>query len=124
MSETKCIQMRKHVYNARARCSKESEKTLEARIRRETEVRGGIALKYTSQYHRGMPDRILLLPGGSILFVEVKTTGCKPTKLQLRAHEQLRALGFTVGVVDSTIGVDALCDAMDDLIALNEENEV
>ena len=82
--------------------AKESEKTLEARLVREIEARGGMALKYTSQYHRGIPDRICLLPGGQVIFVELKSTGQKPTKLQEHAMEKLTSLGFDCLVIDTT----------------------
>lgn len=80
----------------------ESEKTLEARLRKEIEKRGGIALKHTAQYHRGIPDRIILMPGGYTFFVELKSTGKKPTALQNRAMQKLNLLGFSCAVVDST----------------------
>ena len=81
---------------------KESEKTLEARLVREIEARGGMALKYTSQFHRGIPDRICLLPPGILTFVELKSTGQKPTKLQEHAMEKLTSLGFDCLVIDTT----------------------
>ena len=81
---------------------KESEKTLEARLVREIEARGGMALKYTSQFHRGIPDRICLLPPGVLTFVELKSTGQKPTKLQEHAMEKLISLGFDCLVIDTT----------------------
>ena len=81
---------------------KESEKTLEARLVREIEARGGMALKYTSQYHRGIPDRIVLMPYGRIYFVELKSTGKTPTKLQVHAMRQLQERGFIAWVVDDT----------------------
>lgn len=80
----------------------ESEKTLEARLRQEVEKLGGKALKLSAQMHRGLPDRMVLLPPGQITFVEMKTTGKKPTKLQEKCHRELRSLGFDVYVVDST----------------------
>lgn len=80
----------------------ESEKTLEARLRKEVEKRGGMALKLSAQLHRGLPDRLILMPGGRAYFAEIKTTGKKPTKLQEKCHRELRSLGFTVWVVDST----------------------
>ena len=48
----------------------------------------------------GMPDRMILLPGGRIGFVEVKAPGKKPRPLQVKRHGQLRALGFPVFVLD------------------------
>ena len=80
----------------------ESEKTLEARLVREIEARGGMALKYTSQFHRGIPDRIILLPFGMIGFVELKSTGKTPTKLQAHAMLKLHKLGFDTFVIDCT----------------------
>lgn len=89
----------------------ESEKTLEARLRREVEKLGGKALKLSAQMHRGLPDRMVLLPPGQITFVEMKTTGKKPTKLQEKCHRELRSLGFDVYVVDSTESLEgALAD--------------
>lgn len=92
---------------------KESEKTLEARLVREIEARGGMALKYTSQFHRGIPDRICLLPHGLVFFVELKSTGQKPTKLQQHAMQQLEKLGFITRVVDSTESLDRLLWILD-----------
>lgn len=87
---------------------KESEKTLERRLKAEVEARGGIALKFTSQYHRGIPDRICLFPGGRVAFVELKTTGEKPTPLQCHEMGRLRALGFPVNVVAGSEDLNAL----------------
>ncbi|WP_106494147.1 VRR-NUC domain-containing protein, partial [Escherichia coli] len=50
---------------------------------------------------RSIPDRIVLLPGGRIIFVECKSPGKPPRPDQLREHGRLRALGFTVVVLDS-----------------------
>ena len=91
----------------------ESEKDLEARLRREVKKRGGLALKLLSQLHRGLPDRLILMPCGLTYFAEIKTTGKKPTKLQLRCHEQLRALGFRVFVIDSTASLEEALSVID-----------
>ena len=88
----------------------ESEKTLEARLRRDVGKKGGMALKLSAQLHRGLPDRLILMPGGRAYFAEIKTTGKKPTKLQEKCHRELRDLGFDVFIVDST---DSLLDALD-----------
>lgn len=92
---------------------RESEKTLEARLVREIEARGGMALKYTSQFHRGIPDRICLMPGCCTYFVELKSTGQKPTKLQEHAMRRLRELGHIVTVIDSTEALDQFLDNID-----------
>lgn len=77
------------------------EKLYEYRLVKAVEARRGIALKQTSEYRRGIPDRLVLLPHGRIEWVELKSDGKKPTRLQLLTHERLRALGFRVVVIDS-----------------------
>ena len=81
---------------------KESEKTLEARLVAGVKLRGGMTVKLTSQFHRGLPDRLVLLPFHTACFVELKSTGKKRTALQELAGEQLEALGFRVFVIDSS----------------------
>ena len=76
------------------------EKITEQKLVRAVKAAGGIAVKLVSPGFDGMPDRLLLLPGAKIAFVEVKAMGCKPRPLQIRRHELLRALGFLVFVLD------------------------
>ena len=102
--------------------SQESEKTLEARLVREIEARGGMALKYTSQFHRGIPDRICLLPGSMTIFVELKSTGKKPTKLQEHAMQKLAAMGHAVIVIDNTNDLEWLLEFIDNTIQDPETN--
>ena len=67
-----------------------------------------MCIKLTSQYQRGLPDRLILTPGGRVCFAEIKTTGKKPAALQRATHERLRALGYQVEVVDTTESLDNL----------------
>jgi len=69
---------------------------------------GGEAIKMLSSNVTGLPDRICLFPQGRTVFVEVKSTGKKPTPMQLRQHTKLRKLGFEVLVIDSIEGVESL----------------
>ena len=85
-----------------------SEKVLEAELRERCKTLGWMCIKLTSQYQRGLPDRLILMPGGHVCFAEIKTTGKKPTALQRVTHERLRALGYRVEVVDTTESVDNL----------------
>ena len=91
---------------ARVPLSHESEKVLEARFRTEIERLGGMAVKLSSQMHRGLPDRFVLMPEGLAFFAEIKSTGERPTRLQKHCHQQLRDLGFDVYVIDSTAGLE------------------
>ena len=86
----------------------ESEKVLEAELRERCKALGWMCIKLTSQYQRGLPDRLILMPGGHVCFAEIKTTGKKPTALQRVTHERLRALGYRVEVVDTTDSLDNL----------------
>lgn len=57
-------------------------------------------IKLLSTFVKGLPDRMVICRGGYVGFAEIKTTGKKPTKIQTYIHEKLRALGFTVFVID------------------------
>lgn len=78
-----------------------SEKVFERTLSKYVDDAGGMAVKLLSQFLRGLPDRMFLLKGGRVLFVEFKSTGKKPTKIQEYVHKRLQALGFPVLVVDS-----------------------
>ena len=60
----------------------------------------------------GLPDRMCLFPGHKIVFVELKTTGRKPKRIQAYMHNKLRALGFRVEVIDSVEGVEQFIDSI------------
>ena len=70
-----------------------------ALIRRVKEL-GGLCEKFTSPGRRSVPDRIVSLPGGRVVFVELKAPGKEPTEAQARDHKRRRALGFNVFVID------------------------
>jgi hypothetical protein len=76
------------------------EKQIERKLTDDVKGMGGIAPKFVSPGYDGMPDRIVLLPGGRMAFVEVKAPGEKPRPLQEARHELLRRLGFKVYVLD------------------------
>ena len=76
------------------------EKALEHKFVMEVKRTGGLAPKLVSPGFDGMPDRLLLLPGGKVAFVEVKAPGQKPRPLQLSRHKLLMKLGFRVFLLD------------------------
>lgn len=78
-----------------------SEKVFERTLSKYVDDIGGMAVKLLSQFIKGLPDRMYLLPGGFVVFVEFKSTGKRPTKIQEYIHAKVRALGFLVYVVDS-----------------------
>lgn len=91
------------------------EKTVEKRLCMEAKRRGGIALKFVSPGFDGVPDRVVLMPGGKCAFVELKSTGEKLRPLQEKRKSQIEKLGFRVYVADRTgqIGgiLDEICGA-------------
>ena len=86
------------------------EKTIEQKLVQAVKAMGGIAPQFTSPGFDGMPDRIVLLPGGYIAFVEVKAMGCKPRPLQLTRHGMLRQLGFQIYVMDDAVQIGGILD--------------
>ena len=77
------------------------EKEVEEFLVKSVKARGGLCPKFTSPSSSGYPDRLVLLPGAKVLFVEVKAPGKKPRKLQDRRIKALCALGFKALFVDS-----------------------
>ena len=71
---------------------------------------GGIAPKFVSPGYDGMPDRIVLLPGGRMAFVEIKAPGKVPRPLQEARHRMLRKLGFKVFVLDQPEQIGGILD--------------
>lgn len=86
------------------------ESAIERRLVTEAIKRGGLAPKFVSPGLDGVPDRLLLLPGGRLAFVEVKAPGKKPRPLQRRRIEQLTALGFRVFVLDRIEQIGEILD--------------
>lgn len=88
------------------------EKQIEHKLLMETRKRGALCLKFISPGWNGVPDRIVLLPGGKMGFVEVKKPGENPRTLQLRRHKQIRNLGFQVFILDDPDDIGGLLDAI------------
>ena len=89
------------------------EKHIEKELAARTRAMGGIAPKFTSPGFDGMPDRLVLLPGGRMGFVELKAPGRKPRPLQLARHRLLRRLGFKVYVIDEINQIDSVLEEID-----------
>jgi len=83
------------------------EDQIEQRLVRGVKKIGGTAEKFTSPGRRSVPDRLITMPGGRVVFCEVKRPGGKPTANQARDHERRRGLGCEVWVVSTTDEVDA-----------------
>lgn len=86
------------------------EKAIEQKLTLMVKRQGGICLKFVSPGFDGVPDRIVLFPGGSVAFVEVKAPGEKPRPLQASRHKLLRRLGFKVYVLDDPTQIGGILD--------------
>lgn len=76
------------------------EKDIEQKLRKMVEARGGKCLKWVCPGWSGVPDRIVLLPGGRCVFVETKRPkGGELSKLQVWWSKKLTDLGFYSTVV-------------------------
>jgi hypothetical protein len=86
------------------------EKAIERKLTLMVKKQGGICPKFVSPGFDGVPDRIVLLPGGCMAFVEVKAPGKKPRALQVSRHTLLRKLGFRVYVLDNEEQIGGILD--------------
>ncbi len=86
------------------------EKHIEQKLVKAARSMNGIAVKLVSPGFDGMPDRMVLLPGGHVGFVEVKQPGKVPRPLQAARHRMLRNLGFKVYVLDDEKQIGGIID--------------
>ena len=90
----------------------DKERDVEEYLIRQVKRLGGRALKLVCPGVAGVPDRLILLPGGRVCFCELKAPGKKARPLQLHQHEQLRSMGFDVFVCDDRLKVDLMIEGM------------
>ena len=90
-----------------------SEKVVEHKLVELVKINGGMCIKLLCDQLIGLPDRMCLFPGHKIVFVELKTTGRKPKRIQAYMHNKLRALGFRVEVIDT---VESVINFVDDIV--------
>ena len=84
------------------------EKEVERYLREQVKKKlNGTALKFVSPGLNGVPDRLVLMPGGKVAFVETKAPAQKLRRLQEYVCGTIRGLGFDVRRIDTKAGVDA-----------------
>lgn len=86
------------------------ERSVESHLRSQVKAAGGLCIKLNPAGNVGLPDRLMLLPGGVMVFVECKKPrGAKIGRLQDWWRDRLIGLGFyhayayTRGDVDELI---------------------
>ncbi len=92
----------------RERLKAQTEDAIEGHLVKVVKAHRGICIKLPAIWYAGIPDRLVLLPGARVLFVETKRpVGGVFEKLQPRWIAKLRALGFTVHVWHTKGSIDA-----------------
>jgi len=79
---------------------------LERNFRRAVKAIGGVALKWVSPGNRGVPDRIVILPGGWTVYAELKAPGRTLTPLQRKWKKKLEQLGHRHYKIDSVEDIE------------------
>lgn len=90
------------------------ERDVEARLVRAVSASGGLCLKLDSSSKKGIQDRLVLLPGARVIFVELKRPdGGRVSVLQRVRQTQIRRMGFPSFVIRATGDVDKLAEKWD-----------
>ena len=77
-----------------------NEKLIERKLVAGVKKARGMAIKFTSPFFTGMPDRVVLLRNGEVRFAEIKTTGQQLSPRQKIVKEQLERMNIRVDVID------------------------
>jgi hypothetical protein len=77
------------------------EKDIEKRVCDYAKSLSILCYKFTSPSRRSVPDRLFILPGGKVFWIEFKRLGQKPTAAQEVEIAKIRKHGATVYVIDS-----------------------
>lgn len=86
------------------------EKDIEARLKRGVEKAGGLCLKWVSPGCTGVMDRIVLMPGGRVYFVEMKKPRGRLGGRQKFMRDEIAARGNEVRCLWSNDQVDAFLE--------------
>ena len=83
------------------------EKDIEAYLVRRIRDAGGKAYKFVSPANRGVADRVVVMPGGRVWFVEVKAMGGRLSPLQRVFLDEVKGLGCNYKIIWSKEDADA-----------------
>ena len=87
------------------------ERDVESRLVARAAALHGACVKFIPDNKRGMPDRIVMLPGGVLVWVETKKPkGGALSAVQKHRHKQLRELGQHVEICWSKEDAQAIID--------------
>ena len=89
------------------------EREVEKKLTSAVRLMGGMALTFVSPGLDGVPDRLILLPGGHFAFAELKAPGKNLRPLQIKRKKQLETLGFKVYVIDNPDQIGGVIDEIE-----------
>lgn len=82
------------------------ESQIERKLVQGVKMLGGVAYKFVSPGNTGVPDRLIVLPGGHVCFVELKTDEGQLSNIQKAQIDRLKNLHADVRVVRGMRGVE------------------
>ncbi len=89
------------------------ESSIETYLRNQVKAAGGLCIKLSPVGMVGIPDRLVLLPGGQVVFVECKKPrGAVVARLQVHWCDRLREMGFRSVFVYTKEEVDKLMEEL------------
>lgn len=83
-----------------------TEKNVERKLVEGVKKLGGVAYKWVSPGNDGVPDRIVVLPNGHVVFVELKTDKGRLSAVQKRQIARLTVLNASACEVRGASGVE------------------
>lgn len=89
----------------------ETEASIELHLRRRVKAMGGMCEKL-APINSGAPDRLVIMPGGRMVLVELKTESGRIRPIQKMWHARALECGVKVVVLAGRAAVDAWCDLM------------
>jgi hypothetical protein len=85
------------------------ESVIEKELRERVQAAGGICTKVRAIGVRGFFDRLIVLPGGRVIFCEVKRpVGGRISPHQMRYHKIFKTLGVEACVIRNSADIDRL----------------
>lgn len=90
------------------------EKDIEKWLVEEVKKMGGLADKYVSPNNPGVPDRIVIMPGGRVFFVELKAQWGRLGSLQKWQRKRYEGVGAQVRCVCGMDGAKAFVEELRD----------
>lgn len=88
------------------------ERTIEGKLVRRVREMGGLCYKFVSPNNPGVPDRLVIMPGGKVIFVELKTESGRLSAMQKWQLDEMGRRGADVRVLKGLDEVLAFAEGL------------